>query len=120
MRAEDFFPLGWLEKPFRRQPYPDMTYGEAILAASALAWNIDTDDARAVHEKLTQIHLRMTVDHAQYEGRSMQNVAELGTFWRGKVTTLLKWFQTKNLGVKVSPAPQGRVGTPETWKGGTT
>ncbi len=49
MKAEDFFPLGWLDRKFRRQPYPDMTYGEAINTASLLFWKIHIDYA----EKLT-------------------------------------------------------------------
>ena len=90
MKAEDFFPLGWLDRPFRRQPYPDMTYGEALNSASLIAWNIGSDDSLALHKTLSTMHLRMQVDHAQFEGRSMQSVAELGELWRGKVTTLLK------------------------------
>ena len=90
MNAEDFFPMGWLGKPFRRQPYPDMTYGDALSAAIATSWEIASDDARAVHAKLSQVHVRMQVDHAQFEGRSMQSVTELSELWRGKVTTLLK------------------------------
>ena len=94
MRAEDFFPLGWLEKPFRRQPYPDMTYSEAIEAAIAISWNIDTPDAREVHKLLVGTDVRMQCEHADFKGRSKQNVAELSILWRGRVTTLLKWFQT--------------------------
>jgi len=94
MRAEDFFPLGWLEKPFRRQPYPDMTYGEALEAASVILWNINTDEAMALHTDLGQIDVRMQLEHSNFPGRSRQSVTELNELWRGKVTTLLKWFQT--------------------------
>jgi hypothetical protein len=91
MRAEDFFPLGWLDKPFRRQPYPDMTYGEALETAILLSWDMNNSaDALAVHDLLSQVHVRMQVDHAQFGGRSMQSITELSELWRGKVTTLLK------------------------------
>lgn len=90
MDAEDFFPVGWLDKPFRRQPYPDMTYGEAITTAMNIAFDIASDDAVAVHESLATARIRMRVDHAQFEGRSMQSVTELSELWRGKVITLLK------------------------------
>ena len=90
MKAEDFFPMGWLDKPFRRQPYPDMTYEEALCAAIEISWRIASDDSCAVGDGLDQTLTRMRVDHAQFEGRSMQSVTELSELWRGKVTTLLK------------------------------
>ena len=93
MRAEDFFPLGWLDRKFRRQPYPDMTYEGAIKTAMVLFWNIGTPDAKNLYGQLSTVHTRMGVDHAQFEGRSMQSVTELNELWRGKVTTLLTWFQ---------------------------
>ena len=91
---EDFFPLGWLDRPFRRQPYPDMTYERALGVAEITLWNIGTDEAKTLGANLGRIALRMDVAHAQFEGRSTQSVAELNELWRGKVTTLLKWFQT--------------------------
>ena len=94
MRAEDFFPLGWLEKPFRRQPYPDMTYREALETAGVVFWNIDTDDAMLVRRELAEIETRLAFEHPKFRGRSLQPVRELNELWRGKVTTLLKWFQT--------------------------
>ena len=94
-RAEDFFPLDWLGKRFRRQPYPDMTYGEALETASVVAWNIDSRDSREVWEELVNVQTWMFQEHPDYPGRSKQPVAEFNEFWRGKVTTLLKWFQTK-------------------------
>ncbi len=94
MRAEDFFPMGWLERPFRRQPYPDMTYGEALKTAQVITWNIGSKDADQVDRDLAGVITRMNVTHAQFGGRSMQSVSEFNELWRGKVTTLLKWFQT--------------------------
>ena len=94
MRAEDFFPLGWLEKPFRRQPYPDMTYQKALDTAQILLWNMGTEEASELGKELGAVSLRMNSDHVEFDGRSGQNVAEFGVLWRGKVTTLLKWFQT--------------------------
>ena len=93
MNAEDFFPMGWLDRPFRRQPYPDMTYGEALKTAMDIAFDIASDDAVAVHEALATARIRMRVDHAQFEGRSMQSVTKLSELWRGKVTTLLKTLE---------------------------
>ncbi len=87
--------MGWLDRQFRRQPYPDMTYREALETAQVIAWNIASEDSRDVAETLRETVLRMGVDHAQFAGRSMQSVAELNELWRGKVTTLLKWFQTQ-------------------------
>ena len=86
--------MDWLDKRFRRPPYPDMTYQEALDSAAIILWNMGTEEANAVKEELGVMQLRMSVHHAQFEGRSMQSVAELNELWRGKVTTLLKWFTT--------------------------
>ena len=93
MRAEDFFPLGWLDRAFRRQPYPDMTYGEAISAAHSIIWNIPGDDALALGNALEDAYEQMAIEHDQFEGRSTLKVVDLNELWRGKVTTLLTWFQ---------------------------
>ncbi len=91
--AKDFFPMDWLSRPFRRKPYPDMTYQEALDSAQILLWNMGTEEASEAGKELGAMAVRMNVDHAQFEGRSMQNVSELGALWRGKVSTLLAWFQ---------------------------
>ncbi len=91
--AEDFFPMGWDDRLFRRKPSPDMTYGEALGTAIARSWNMTSEDAHGVWEELSHVLIRMQVDHAQFEGRSTQNVSEFGELWRGKVSTLLTWFQ---------------------------
>jgi hypothetical protein len=95
MKAEDFFPLGWLDRPFRRQPYPDMTYREALDAARVILWNIGTEESQDLEFTLNEITQSMSLEHEVHDGRSVQRVAELSELWRGKVTTLLKWFQTK-------------------------
>lgn len=90
MNIEEFFPIGWLDKPFRRQPYPDMTYDKALSTAAYIAFNIGTKDSIGVEKALESARLRMTIAHTQFEGRSMQSVTEFNELWRGKVTTLLK------------------------------
>ena len=90
MRAEDFFPLGWLDKPFRRQPYPDMTYEAALNAASTILWDIDTEESLNVAETLQEIRQSLSLEHVVHTGRSVQRVTELNELWRGKVTILLK------------------------------
>ena len=94
MQAENYFPMGWLDKPFRRQPYPDMTYGEALRTAEVVAWNIDSEDSRRLWEELVDVRTAMYQLNEDFPGRSKQLVEELNTLWRGKVTTLLKWFTT--------------------------
>ncbi len=94
MRKEDFFPMGWLGKRFRRPPYPDMTYKEALVTAEAAAWNINSRHSMEVWEELVGVRTNMFWEHPDYPGRSKQHVAEFNELWRGKVTTLLKWFQT--------------------------
>lgn len=93
MKAEDFFPLGWLDRQFRRPPYPDMTYGEAIDAAIVVNWNIGSSDARAVSAELAEVEVNMHLEHPAFPGRSRQSVTDLNELWRGKVTTLLTWFK---------------------------
>lgn len=96
MVPRDFFPLGWLERPFRRQPYPDMTYREALDAAEITLWNMrDVPDAQLLTGELVDTLHRMGSEHPEFEGRSQQSVTALNELWRGKVTTLLKWFQTQ-------------------------
>ncbi len=95
MRAEDFFPLGWLDRQFRRQPYPDMTYREALVTAWTVFWNIDSKDSRELLTEISKVEVNMELEHAAFPGRSMQSVSELNELWRGKVTTLLKWFQQR-------------------------
>ena len=90
MGAEDFFPLGWLDRPFRRQPYPDKTYEEALDAAIYLSWAINTDDGKAVYRLLVQVEVRMQLENKDFPGRSRQNVSEFSGLWLGKVITLLK------------------------------
>ena len=77
-----------------------MTYGEALSAGIAISWNIGTDDAGEVHGKLSLAHIHLQEEHPDYPGRSTQLVADFNELWRGKVTTLLKWFQTKQPSVK--------------------
>ena len=93
MKAEDFFPMGWRDKPFRRPPNPNLTYEEALDTAASILWNIGTEEAQETSRALGVMQLRMVVHHAQFEGRSMQSVAELSELWRGKVTTLLKTLE---------------------------
>ena len=95
MKAEDFFPLGWEGRQFRRQPYPDMTYEEAISAAKTVLWNMDTPEATAVSNELQDIGWDLLTEHGQFPGRSILLVTGLNELWRGKVTTLLTWFKTK-------------------------
>ncbi len=95
MRAEDFFPMDWLGKRFRRQPYPDMTYRDALLTAKVTFWNMrDNDEAEQLSWQLEDVHRHMGTEHADFKGRSIQPVADFNELWRGKVTTLLKWFTT--------------------------
>lgn len=90
MIAEELFPLGWLDKPFRRKPYPDLTYKEALLAADTVLWNIGTEEALEVAATLQEIRWSLSLEHVVHTGRSVQTVRELNELWRGKVTTLLK------------------------------
>ncbi len=85
--------MGWLDRPFRRKPYPDMTYGEALEAAIAISWNIDSDDGKQVHELLVGVEVRMQLKNKDFPERSRQTVSGLNDLWRGKVSTLLDWFQ---------------------------
>ena len=105
MKAEDFFPLGWEGRQFRRQPYPDMTYEEAISAAKTVLWNMDTPEATAVSNELQDIGWDLLTEHGQFPGRSILLVTELNELWRGKVTTLLTWFQKAG-----KPAPSSGDG----------
>ncbi len=82
-QAEDFFPLGWLNRQFRRQPYPDMTYNEALSAAASIAFNIGTAESIDVEIDLEQARLRMDIPHPRFDGRSLQPVAGLNELWRG-------------------------------------
>ena len=93
MRAEDFFLMGWLDRPFRRKPYPDMTYEGAINTAAIMLWNMDTPEADEVADQLIRVLDRMAIECSSFPGRSIQNVSEFGELWRGKVSTLLAWFQ---------------------------
>ena len=87
--------MDWLDKRFRRQPFPDKTYREALETAIAISWNIDSVDGREVNRLLVGVEARMHLKHHDFPDRSQQHVAEFNELWRGKVTTLLKWFQTK-------------------------
>ena len=93
MRAEDFFPLGWDTRKFRRQPYPDMTYGEAIEAAKVTLWNMDAEFGADTHYKLAVAKVEFAAEHEDFPGRSCLNVTDFNDLWRGPVTTLLTWFK---------------------------
>ena len=85
--------MGWLDRQFRRQPYPDMTYKEALRTAEVVAWNIGTKDAMSVWEDLVSARTAMFQAHPVFESRSKQPVTALNELWRGKVITLLTWFK---------------------------
>ena len=90
MNTEKFFPIGWLDKQFRRQPYPDMTYLKALDTAAIALWDLGTMEALDTADELGTVQLRMQTHHGLFAGLSMQSVSEFNELWRGKVTTLLK------------------------------
>jgi len=98
MRAEDFFPLGWGSRKFRKQPYPDMNYVEAIDAAATIFWNIGSPDAQKLLVELMDADVALRQENADFPGRSQLNVKDFNDLWRGKVTTLLTWFKKKEGG----------------------
>ena len=94
-RAESFYPMGWLDRPFGRKPYPDMTYGEAVETAKVLLWNMHKDSvagAGHTHDALAELGSQFLVENTQFPGRSQAQVHRFANLWRGPVVSLLTWF----------------------------
>lgn len=95
VRAEDFFLLGWADRKFRKPPYPDMGYTEAIQTAALIFWNIGSLDAQKLYWELLEAKVALQEENANFPGRSRLNVKDFNDLWRGRVTTLLTWFKKK-------------------------
>jgi hypothetical protein len=99
--VESYYPMGWLERPFGRKPYPDMTYGEAIDTAIVLLWNMYVESvpgADVTRDKLVEIDRQFITENPDFPGRSMARVHDFSNLWRGPVVSLLTWFTTKQEG----------------------
>ena len=100
-RAELFFPFGFEKKQFRRRPWPNETYEEAITRARVILWNIAASNEEALaqgaqitYRQLDEMSKEFLEEHPDFPGRSRLLVKEFNNLWRGAVTTLLAMFKT--------------------------
>ena len=103
--AESFFPLDIFYHPFKRSPYPESKYHEALHAAQAVLWNMSNwpnddenvklvaKDAQRVMEKLGEVYINLQMPHKEFLSRSQQRIDEFNSLWRTKVEPLLGWFK---------------------------